>query len=406
MPYGILNLLPVAFSYVLVFLVVFSPQSLAGENANCIEREKPRGHAPASGANRIPPRLTATQRKEIASRKYNVLYRKLVADSQFRNVAAEAQGLRALGAEAGVSSVGVQFLINHLVKRGTDAVARERRSCGGHIDYSPRIGPVRNQDTVGWCYAFALADNMTFITGRRISGAGIATAYNSYWRWVYRLFQPYCGEGKAGWGGNQTLASFVSSRSGLCLESQFPSEDNGPGRIYDKIVALERAQRSGNAENFKACSLDLFPNLKHKDIMEVLRTSSQQELLKSLSDKACVNRIPMPRVNSDYYGGSVNSPATLFRRIDEALTSGKLATMGYSTSMLYNIDKVTGEGGHSSLIVGRKWDAGKNECVYLVRNSYGPGCRQYDRRLECRSGHIWVPKSVMAKGVTSVSVLR
>lgn len=382
-------------------------QAFAGKSSECVDRVAPaRGHAPSSRVSRPPPKLTAAERKKIASKKYNDLYRKLLADSQYRSVSAEAEGLKAFGAEAGVHPNGVAGVIQLLRNRGNEAVARERKSCGKSFDYSPRLGPVRNQDSVGWCYAFTLADQMSFITGKRISGAAIAVNYNSKYRWIYRLFEPYCGEAEAGWGGTEVEAALLSWKSGLCLESQFPSENNGPGRIYDKIVAIEKARKSGNADTFKACSLNLMPSLKHHDIMEVLRTSSQEELIKSLSDKACTNRVPMPPLKPRYYPSELFSPASLIQKIDEALASGKLPSIAYPSEMLFNADSSIRKSAHASSVVGRKWDTKKNECVYLIRNSYGPGCQQYDRRHECKNGHIWIPKSVLVKGVNSVTVFR
>lgn len=378
----------------------------AGKSVDCPQDVVPRGHAPSPRVSPAAPKLSAAEKKKIASRKYNELYQRLLQDSQYRSVSAEAEGLKTLGAQAGVHPNGVAGLINLLRTRGNEAVARERKSCGKSFDYSPRLGPVRNQDSVGWCYAFTLADQMSFMTGKRISGAAIAVNYNSKNRWLYRLFEPYCGEAEAGWGGTEVEAAFFSRKSGLCLESQFPSENNGPGRIYDKIVAIENARKAGNAQKFKECSLNLFPSLKHEDIMEVLKTSSKEELIKSLSDKACTNRVPMPPLKMSYYANPLYSPARMVQKIDEALASGKLPSIAYPSAMLYNADNSIRKASHASPIVGRKWDAGKNQCVYLIRNSYGPGCRQYDRRHECKNGHIWVPKSVLVKGVTSVTVFR
>ena len=326
------------------------------------------------------------------------------ADVAYRNVDADMARLRTLGRSAGVSEGALTILARSFHSRGVSAVSRQRASCRGTYDYSQRLGAVRNQDSVGWCYAFATADILSDKTGRKISGAGVAVSYNDYWRWAYNLFQEDCGEGKAGWGGNETTAiSILRGSRGLCLESEFPSEDNGNGKILDRLTALERARRSQNRDRIVACAQDVFPNIAQRDILDVLRTSSQQELVKNLSDRACVHRVPMPSVTARNYRHLFNSADTLMSKIDAEITHGRLASMGYTASMLYNIDTVTRDGGHSSVIVGRKWDARKNECVYLVRNSYGPGCRQYDRRLECTRGQIWVPRSVLSKGIVDVT---
>ncbi len=91
------------------------------------------------------------------------------------------------------------------------------------------MGPIRDQDTMGWCYAFAAADLLSFKLGQRISAASLAIQSNadSMPSWI-RI--PFTGgvESKMN-GGNtaNTISNGLGNRwlgagEGLCLEKDFP----------------------------------------------------------------------------------------------------------------------------------------------------------------------------------------
>lgn len=51
---------------------------------------------------------------------------------------------------------------------------------------------------------------------------------------------------------------------------------------------------------------------------------------------------------------------------------------------------------HASLIVGTAIDS-KGSCAYVVRNSWGTGCSFYDKKYDCKDGHIYIPKEKLLK---------
>ncbi len=394
------------FTLVTTLLIsMVSLKSFAAAPPNCAPSPSPRpqiGHLPV---NRNPRPPTPLELKNQALQNFRKLIIKLQQDSGFRNVDGDISQLRNYGTQAGVERRLIDNAATFLHNRGIASSRREQATCGGSFDYSAKLGPVRNQDSVGWCFAFSAADYYSFKTGKRISAASIAVGYNSYWRWLNHLFEPYCGEERESGGNEDSAAGIAKASGGLCLESEFRSEDNGNARLYDTLANLERSKLRNDISRAVACSQEVFPHMTNPDILQVLRTSNQQELIKNFSDKACVHRVPVPNVNIIHYSPYIHSSKTYLDSIDNELTHGNIASMGYRPNILYNIDSPNVSDLHSSLVIGRKWDTRKGECVYLVRNSWGPGCKQYDQRLECHNGNVWMPRSVLTKGIYDVTIM-
>jgi hypothetical protein len=57
---------------------------------------------------------------------------------------------------------------------------------------------------------------------------------------------------------------------------------------------------------------------------------------------------------------------------------------------------------HTVHLYGRKFDPGTQECVYLMKNSYGEDCSRYDPRIQCERGYLWFPENRLYPTLTSV----
>lgn len=58
---------------------------------------------------------------------------------------------------------------NHLIDAGNKSLIREKASCTPVDNRNDKLGPVRNQDSIGWCYAFATADLLTHKLRQKVS---------------------------------------------------------------------------------------------------------------------------------------------------------------------------------------------------------------------------------------------
>ncbi len=72
---------------------------------------------------------------------------------------------------AGIDSKELDNLSKKLSTEGN-------KNCGD-VNLSSKMGPIRDQDTMGWCYAFAAADLLSFKLGQRISAASLAIQSNA-----------------------------------------------------------------------------------------------------------------------------------------------------------------------------------------------------------------------------------
>ena len=48
---------------------------------------------------------------------------------------------------------------------------------------------------------------------------------------------------------------------------------------------------------------------------------------------------------------------------------------------------------HTTLLIGRRYSTENQECQYLIKNSKGTDCSEYDHRHQCEYGNIWVSES-------------
>ncbi|MBL7545303.1 MAG: hypothetical protein JNL11_15905 [Bdellovibrionaceae bacterium] len=173
------------------------------------------------------------------------------------------------------------------------------------------------------------------------------------------------------------------------------------------LVAVDRYQ--ANRKDCNCCKSafnSLFPNLEEQKILDISRAVSRDALLKALSDEACKPRIKMDNIEVGFKGKSFLGDTTeVFNEIDTQLNRRNILGMAYNAKLLYN-KEAKDFGGHMSVVVGRRYNRQNGECEYLIRNSWGRGCSSYDAHYTCEAGNIWMPKSVLAKGIHNVIYIK
>jgi hypothetical protein len=97
----------------------------------------------------------------------------------------------------------------------------------------------------------------------------------------------------------------------------------------------------------------------------------------------------------------------IFWRINEQLNLGRLVALDYDGRVLENKNnqRISVEELHTSSIVGRRWNKTEQSCQYLIRDSFGKDCSQYDPRLECSEGYLWLNEEDIFRNMTSVVYL-
>ena len=310
-----------------------------------------------------------------------------------------------------------------LLNRRSAAQKKLRESCAPK-DLSSRLGMVRNQTDIGWCYAFSAADLVTFKIGpstsnfsRKISAADLAFQNN---RENYRERAETYGVNNADQEGGWMAAALKSAlkHGGYCPEKDAPSEDFAYGLLKETVAEVEgfKVESQYNElpdERFCLAydrTSELFPNLTVKDFRDILMMIGDRnlEFFEKLDDKNC-------RDKRNAYGITASSVHELnFKNsdgkgfvdaIDKQLDKNNVSAIGIQFSML---SAKNASGLHAVTVVGRRYNEEKKSCEYLLRNSWGLGCSKSLKQDLCakdHSGHLWVSRDSLKDNVVNVTYI-
>ncbi len=294
------------------------------------------------------------------------------------------------------------------------------------VDYRDQMPDIRDQDSIGWCYAHTAADLLTQYLGKSdpkykddpVSGTSVAISYNSKYKKKYYKNKEE-GEAPVAEGGYTEKALLASLDSSFCLESQMPSNDFSFVPLNESCKQIE----SGNCDLSKLLSSlykyeddssechpsvlsaqALFPNLGPDEVVRILQKTHKNNVLKKLEQKNCQEHAPAnlrPKVinqeidQAGLCATKVNNLCpfaehneALFTAMDGALDNGSIVGISYYSNFLKTDDYThPNSGGHASSIIGRKVDPETCEVKYILRNSWGQGCYHYyknnPQKLSC-----------------------
>lgn len=328
--------------------------------------------------------------------------------SKYRDVSPELDKFKVYSSKLKNSPAEINRYYSKYLSIGKKSGATEAKKCQPNIDMrNPSLGEVRDQDSVGWCYAFAGSDLLTYKLGKKISPADMAMNYND--GWVNSLFKK-AGYGEQDFDGGWAEKSIEATKAkgGACLEQNLRSEDNGYSTLFSTLDEINRSKKNSTTPSSFNCSnavKSIFPNLAPREVQEAIDKYSRTELLSMLSDKACKPRLNIGGLKTKSHFAILESGRNqLFEEIDKQFSKRNIVAIAYNAESLMNKDtKKTGF--HESVLVGRRYNSKNGECEYLIRNSWGRGCSSYDEYFECDQGNIWVAKSVLVKGLRNVSYI-
>jgi hypothetical protein len=325
--------------------------------------------------------------------------------SKYRDVSPEIEKFKNYSAKLKADQSEVNKYSSYYTGIGKKSGSSEAKKCQPSVDMrNSALGDVRDQDSVGWCYAFAGSDLLTYKLGKKISPADIAMNNND--GWVNNLFK------KAGWGEQDFDIGWASSaieatkaKGGACLEASLRSEDNGYSSLFSTLEEINKSKKNTSSPSSFSCVSavkSIFPNLAPREIQEAVDKLGRTELLNMLSDKACKPRLNIAGLKTQSHSAIFESGRNqLFDEIDKQFSKKNIVAIAYNANSLYDKDTKS-FGFHESVLVGRRYNQKNGECEYLVRNSWGRGCSSYDSYFDCEQGNIWVPKSVLVKGLRNV----
>ena len=310
------------------------------------------------------------------------------------------------------------------------------------VDFSDQMGPVRNQGSQGWCYAFTAADLIGYKLGitpeKMISAFDVAASYYmadsdslknqlspdqaAKMKLNLQLYdkdqEKSFGSSLAKrWGGHSVIAIVAYNlRPGACLESQLLSQTSeiyAEAKTYlNSVIEFQESETTKNI--FSKCgSFSSLESVSPTQLANLSKELSQQIVNKSakIFTDLCSSRIAKPVLKPETMGinGSPDLKKAwdqLDKNLDEKVPTG----ISYSSCFLEKpqipfFSSFT-KCPHASSIVGRRKNS-SGQCEYKIRNSWGRSCSKYtsQKQKKCEHGNIWVTKDELSDYLTAITWL-
>lgn len=345
------------------------------------------------------------------------------------------------------------------------ARADDKKTCG-NVDMQSEFGNTRSQGSTGWCYAFSYADLIGHELGIKppdmVSALDVAVAVvvipnpgklpKEAQPIANEINQHFKGQriDERGGGDFEEVSDFYAERGRLCLESQIPSEGlvSPKGGIEALDGPLDRPKEdfiSQRVDEFymkrgfgKNTRLHLHPEEEdagddpqspNNPISELCKPQppfsfQDVEPRKSLNghindwaaaairdehDKKCAKDPRLKKIEADIvYREGRTGTKQLQAAADKLLSRKKPFMIGYEPCNIMNTELGAPPNcmGHASSVVGRRWNAEKKTCEYLVRNSWGTDCSQYRKDIDCDRGNFWLSSKELFSSVRQIMSLR
>lgn len=264
----------------------------------------------------------------------------------------------------------------------------------------------RNQDSVGWCYAFTSADLMSAEIGAPVSGLHVSALYNRFILNDKVSREEFENERAANPSAFSFSQVYESGRvqgaidqavknGWICSEKGLPFDKTQPNQIHDLVKALEELKpiammsQMDTKEVCREVSNIVSPFvLKAQDVNAIADSLLKDNLNQTMSlfaENACTEQIKnIPNMQAKIVMKNHDLEAFM-KEVNFNIVKGRLQTVDYDVSHFTDYS-----GLHSSIILGRRWNKGR--CEYNIRNSWGKSCASYKAGIECNKeqGTYWV----------------
>jgi hypothetical protein len=319
------------------------------------------------------------------------------------------------------------MIISLLFSCLTTVLAINNENLCTNVDYSERLGKIRDQGYLGTCYAQSAADLVTYETGKRISAGHIAMMSGSADDLVKTITDYDLSRTKFGCKPSRdpknsaTMiegAAFVGqaidevNKSGFCTEESIPSDENFLLFVTSTIDSFYSSP---------ICNSYFIPYI-YKFLKFSKDISSPQGALKKLAS-VCKNKIQITKKSNTLYTSMLLPTAaekqSILNKTNELLNQKKIASIFAAPTenlfenswwaRLKNVrdqcslyDAIIFGGTHALTLVGRHFDKEKNICEYRIRNSWGTNCEVYKKKYKCKDGYFWMSEkdfSEISRGI-------
>lgn len=303
-------------------------------------------------------------------------------------------------------------------KKNNPKAPIQNNKCSDIINQNEAVNldNARNQDGVGWCYAYTAADLLSFRLKKQISAISL---YNS----GQSVEDDISGEIPKGGDIGEAIETYLAKKNGLCLESDLPSSDfkfctyrdyhNFLSSLYQSVKEERLVDSQCLNQNLNSA----FPGVDYSIVKDYANRYGSKKLAEFLFDYKCKKKSFINyKVKPVTQGAPYHKVDEMLKKMDGLISKGEVVGVGYNYNLLNETED--GTGGHASLVVGRRQNQETGECEYLIRNSWGKDCTQNEGPgLSCHkncdegggncrySGHFWVNQKRLKNSLLGITFL-
>ncbi len=345
---------------------------------------------------------------------------------------------------------------------------KEAVSCENRDNRTEILGRVRDQGELGWCYAYASADLLSYKLGIPVSAVDIAI-FNGRTPGGQKEAREELGKNNSDPMGYTTVGGDVNEAIqaigivGACPEEFIRSDDfyytalHNPDLVLTPEWKLWKRWSSNyglstmvsimehlNDPKYPVCGAmigtqEMFTNANPLEIFELARDEKMPSFAAWLAILSCDgHRQKLAGIKVKEIETPDKAGYAFLHKIDEQLNRGNIVSIGYDPQFLYGNSYIqtlkeaaieAGKSGkrwrdpnssHASTVVARRFNQNTHQCEYLVRNSWGPSCDKYNTdKYECKitskdpkpangiydDGNIWVNEKDLGKAMTDMQYL-
>lgn len=304
--------------------------------------------------------------------------------------------------------------------------AKEAKDCSMIDNRDDSLKDIRDQGDVGWCYAYAAADLLSYKLKKKISAVDLAYIYNQENPDQQKTREKHHEVYKKSKNPADYLETDIDSgdakdaidytkKYGACEEKYVPSDDKDTLDLSDSLKELQQLKQAMKDHPFECRALNgysqgfqRYPNMNVMDLLNVAYTAHQKNLMFSEDLKACEgHRIDISQLKTNIYyidpDDQKHSEDNVMNAIDYGLEHGNIAAASYKFAMLEKRGSKDPDT-HESIVVGREYNYRTKQCEYLVRNSFG-SAKDKESPVKNKDGYYLVPENKLRKFLISVTTI-
>ena len=311
--------------------------------------------------------------------------------------------------------------MNHLFTLGLMLInlflvsaASAQTSCTPIDLRSPTLGKVKQQGSLGWCFAYSTSDLLTHRLKVPVSALNLGINFYD------KMPEMPRGDSLTRAAGGSDMGAMTYAKGVYCKEEALPSsevvisKECQTGYLFSASNVLAEIEKilDKNKISLSKCDYQhiqtIFKKLSITEIDSI--NQSPRSTLEKFSRLRALNCKDSNVISEKKLAmrSGMESGAKVLKEIDQQLEKNNLISLNYDADFLVQKSNKAEVYNHYSTIVGRRENVVSGRCQYLIRNSWGEDCTVYPSPYDvmCEAGNIWVDSDVLLSSIISIHYLR